>query len=207
MIPVSKLPFVRFILLVGLWAVSAFAGDTNVPPVLTVLGESYTASGLGLVEEAAECRELEPLTKAIMGPLFAEYIAENSISVSDEDLRGFCRRRLNEGELFTDVWAEWSPHGTQWRARQQAIMQLTIWKLHLSLFERYGGRVTQNPWAQPQAFDAMLAYVAEQEESGKLVIHDSRLKLRFWECFRHPRDPLLSEEEGRLLLEAHPAGE
>jgi hypothetical protein len=195
--------------LVGMWGwlTPGVADDGVEPPVLTVLGESYTASKLGLVEEAAECRELEPLTKAIIGSLFAEYISENSISVSDDDLKEFCRRRLNEGELFMDVWAEWSPHGKQWRSRQQAVMQLTVWKLHLSLFDRYGGRVTQNPWAQPQAFDGMFAYIAEQEKSGNLIIHDSHLKLRFWECFRQPRDPLLSEEEGRLLLEAHPAGE
>jgi len=207
MISTSKLPFVRFILLAGLWAVSAFAGDTNSPLILTVLGNSYTALELGLVDGATECRELEPLTKAIIGPLFSKYITENKLSVTDEELKRFCRRRLSEGELFIEVWAEWSPHGKRWQERQAAIMQLTVWKLQLSLFNQYGGRVIRNSRAQPQAFDAMLAYVAERAKAGEIIIFNDQLEFRFWECFREPSELLLPEEEGRPLLEAYPAGD
>jgi len=195
------------LLLVVLWIVPAFAGDTNFQLVVTVLGRSYTASELGVATDASECRELDPLTKGIIGPLFIKYIKENNLSVNDEDLKEFCRRRLSEGELFTEVWAEWSPYGKRWRARQEAVMQLTVWKLQLALHNQYGGRVIRNSPAQPQAFDAMLAYVAERAKAGDVIIFDDQLEFRFWECFREPSEPLLSEEEGRPLLEAHPAGE
>ncbi len=183
----------------------AFAEQINESPVLTVLGKAYTASELGLTSTAAECRELEPLTKGVIGPLFADYIEKAEISVSEEDLRDFCRRQLSEGELFTEVWPEWAPQGMRWRARQKALIQLMGWKLQLSLFNRYGGRVIHNEWAQPQAFDAMFAYVVERETDGDFSIHDAQLKLRFWECLRQPSALLLSEEEGRPILEAHPA--
>ena len=190
----------------GCW-IPALAEDTQDIPVLTVLGNTYTASELGLLAAASECRELEPLTKAIIGPLFAEYIKASRISISEEELRDFCRRRLTEGELFTEVWAEWSPHGKRWRARQEAVMQLTVWKLQLALFNQYGGRVIRNSRAQPQAFDAMLAYVAERAKVGEVIIFDDQMEFRFWECFRQPLAPLLSAEEGRPLLEKHPAGD
>ncbi|GEM_PF-5051887 len=189
---------------------SAVAGpseDAGEPLVLMVLGRSYTALELGLSANASECRDLEPLTKAIIGPLFADYITENRLSVSDEELRDFCRRQLPEGELFSEVWAEWSSHGARWRERQEAVMQLTVWKLQLSLFNRYGGRVTKTPGVQPQAYDAMFAYIAERGKAGDVIFFDDHLELRFWECFRQPSAPLLSEEEGRPLLEANPAGE
>lgn len=193
------------VLCVCLSAMMTIAQEGVESPVLTVLGDTSYASELGLSVTASACGELDPLIKGIIGPLFADYVKQNNLSATEEDLKEFCRRTLPEGELFSDTWAEWSPHGKRWRARQNAILQLTVWKLQLSLFNQYGGRVMQNRGAQPQAVDAMFAYLAEREEAGDFLIHDDRLKLRFWECMRQPGAPLLSEEEGRALLEAHPA--
>ena len=86
-----------------------------------------------------------------------------------------------------------------------AIAELTMWKLQQSLFEKYGGRVARVAGAQPQAFDAMCAYVAEREQAGDFTIHDARLKILFWECLRAPKCPPLAGAEARALIAEHPA--
>lgn len=173
--------------------------------VLRVFDSFYAASELGLPPHATTCRELEPLVKALMGPLFARYCEKAGISVGEEDLKEYCRRQLPGDVPFAEVWAEWAPGGGQWRMRKLAIAQLTMWKLQKSLFDKYGGRVTRVDGAQPQAFDAMIAYAAERESAGDFTIPDEQLRIRFWECFRTPKDPLVSGEDARALIEAHPA--
>ena len=59
--------------------------------------------------------------------------------------------------------------------------------------------------AQPQALDAMCAYAAERERAGDFTFHDARLEIRFWECLRAPKDPLVSGEDARALIAEHPA--
>jgi hypothetical protein len=185
----------------GLWAVGVLAQGE---PVLTVLEKSYAAAELGLQPNATECREVEPLIKGVIGPLFADYCRTAGISVSADELKDYCRRQLPDEGLFTETWAAWAPNGVQWKARQEASAQMMVWKLQKSLFAKYGGRVIRSDWTSPQAFDAMFAYVAEREKAGDFEILDARLKLRFWECLRTPKDPLVPAEEGRTLIEEHP---
>ena len=139
-----------------------------------------------------------------VGPLFTEYCDKNGVSVGEEDLKDYCRRQLSDKSLFVETWAEWTPTGNLRKARQQAIVELTLWKLQKSLFEKYGGRVSLGEWTPPQAFDALFAYVAEREKAGDFTIHDERLKMRFWKCLRTPKDPLVPEDEGRSALAEHP---
>jgi hypothetical protein len=187
------------------WA-AALAQTVDPPPVLTVLGASYTARELRLPEKVTDCRGVEALLAAVLGPLFAAYQEQAGISVTEDDLKDYCRRQLPEDGVFLEAWAEWKPGGTQWRARQEAAMLLTVWKLQRALFDQYGGRVTRGEWIPPQAFDAMVQHVAERSDAGDFIIHDDFLRLQFWECLRSPKDILVPAEEGRILLDEHPAG-
>ena len=186
------------------WAATAFGEENSAPLVLRVFQDFYTAPQLGLAVDATECRDLEPLIKSVLGPLLADYCVKNRISVTEEDLKDYCRRMLPEGASFKDAWAEWAPTGTQRGMRQKAMVQLTFWKMQKSLFEQYGGRVERNGGEPPQAFDAICTYVSEREQAGDFTIHDARLKIRFWECLRTPKGMLVPAEEGRALIEEHP---
>lgn len=192
------------------WAIclcagTVFAGEAPPPLVLRVFGDFYDAADLGLSASASGCRELEPLTKAIIGPLFADYCEKTGIAVGEEDLKEYCRRQLPAGASFIETWAEWAPNGNRRKARQEASARLAVWKLQKSLFEKYGGQVARSEGFPPQAFDAMCAYVAEREEAGDFVILDRQLRIRFWECFRTPKSPLVPADAGRALIEEHPA--
>ena len=188
-----------------LWVATASGEETKDALILRVFDSFYTASELGLSANASTCRELEPLVKTLMGSLFADYCEKAGISVGEEDLKEYCRRQLPGDVPFEEAWAQWAPGGGQWRMRKLALAQLTMWKLQKSLFERYGGRVAQVGGAQPQAFDAMCAYAAERKEAGDFTFHDARLEIRFWECLRAPKDPLVSGEDARALIAEHPA--
>ena len=188
----------------ALWAAAACGGEEQAPLVLRVFQDFYTAPQLGLAANATECRDLEPLIKAVLGPLLADYCEKNGTAATVEDLQDYCRRRLPEGTSFKEAWAEWQPTGRQWRLRQKAAVELTFWKLQKSLFEKYGGRVERTGGEPPQAFDAVCAYVTEREQAGDFTIHDARLKIRFWECLRTPKGTLVPAEAGRALLDEHP---
>ena len=43
------------------------------------------------------------------------------------------------------------------------------------------------------------------ESAGDFTIPDEQLRIRFWECLRTPKYPLVSGEEARALIEEHPA--
>lgn len=187
------------------WAGVSSAQERPSPPVLTVLGQSYTARQLRLPATVTDCRGAEPLLMAVIGPLVAAYQEQAGMVVSEDDLKDYCRRQMPEGTLFAEAWAEWRPGGSQWRARQEAAMLLTVWKLQRALFDQYGGRVTRGEWGPPQAFDAMVQHVVERSDAGDFIIHDDFLRLQFWECLRSPKDVLVSAEEGRALLDEHPA--
>ena len=189
------------VVVICLWAFPVFSAE---PLVLRIFHDFQTAAELGLSPNATECRELEPLTKGVIGPLFADFCQKNGVVAGQADLKEYCRKQLDAEALFKEAWAEWAPNGSQWRARQAAVVELTMWKLQKALFEKYGGRVIQNTGNQPQAFDAMVAYVAEREKAKDFTILDARLKLRFWECLRRPKMGLVSEETGRPLIEEHP---
>ena len=196
----------RWLGLVAAWWVAAAAGeDVRDALVLRVFDSFYTASELGLPANASSCRELEPLVKALMGALFADYGEKAGISVGEADLKEYCRRQLPDDVPFAEAWAQWVPGGGQWRMRKLAIAQLTMWQLQQSLFAKYGGRIARVAGAQPQAFDAMIAYAAEREGAGDFTIPDEQLRIRFWECLRTPKYPLVSGEEARALIEEHPA--
>ena len=139
-----------WVLAMGLWAAGAWAEPAKEPLVLRVFNDFYTATELGLAPQASECRDLEPLVKGVVGPLFADYCDKNGISVGEEDLKDYCRRQLSDESLFIETWAEWTPTGNSRKARQQAIVELTMWKLQKSLFAKYGGRVIQGEWAPPR---------------------------------------------------------
>ena len=188
-----------------LWAVAGQAAPD--PLVLRMFDAFHSASELGLATNAATCAELEPLVKAVIGPLFADYAARNDLAVGEADLKEYCRRLAPAADdaTFADAWEQWKPGGGQWRLRQQAAAELALWKLQKSLYERYGGRVVCVAGAPPQAFDAMCAYVAEREQAGDFTIHDARLKIRFWECLRAPKCPPLAGAEARALIAEHPA--
>lgn len=188
-----------------LWVATASGEETKDALILRVFDSFYTASELGLSANASTCRELEPLVKTLMGSLFADYCEKAGISVGEEDLKEYCRRQLPGDVPFEEAWAQWAPGGGQWRMRKLAIAELTMWKLQQSLFEKYGGRVARVGGAQPQAFDAMCAYAAERKEAGDFTFHDARLEIRFWECLRAPKDPLVSGEDARALIAEHPA--
>ena len=188
-----------------LWVATASGEETKDALILRVFDSFYTASELEMPANASTCRELEPLVKTLMGSLFADYCEKAGISVGEEDLKEYCRRQLPGDVPFEEAWAQWAPGGGQWRMRKLALAQLTMWKLQKSLFERYGGRVARVGGAQPQAFDAMCAYAAEREAAGDFTFHDARLEIRFWECLRAPKDPLVSGEDARALIAEHPA--
>lgn len=189
----------------GLWAVAAGGQETKEPLVLRVFDQLYAASELGLPANVSAGPQLAPLIKGVVGPLLADELAKKGISVGEEDLKEYCRRQMPAGADFKESWAEWQPNGLQWKARQEAVVQLTAWKLHQALFAEYGGRVIPGGRIPPQAFDALIAHVAAREAAGDFSILDARLRLRFWECLRTPPARLVPEEEGRALMAEHPA--
>ena len=199
-----KNPGRGLVVALALWAATASGEDTPAPLVLRVFQDFYTAPQLHLAPGATECRDLEPLIKAVLGPLLTDYCEKNGVAATEADLKDYCRRLLPEGGLFKEAWAEWQPTGRQWRLRQQAAVELTFWKLQKSLFETYGGRVERTGGEPPQAFDAVCAYVTEREQAGDFTIHDARLKIRFWECLRTPKGGLVPAEAGRALIAEHP---
>ena len=186
---------------------TAVADEASAPPALTVLGRSFAASELGNPAPNSDCRALEPMAKAVMGPLFAVFTEQAGLAVSEDEVKDYCRRLLADADEKTiaETWEQWKPKGTQWKARQEAVMRLSVWKLQRSLYEKYGGRVVWGTGAPPQAFDGMAAYLAERETAGDFAIFDEQLRIRFWECLRAPKGPVFSARQGRVLIEEHPA--
>lgn len=194
-------------LAIGLGAGLVGAEEAKAPPALTVLGQSYAAAELGNPAPNSDCQAFEPMAKAVMGPLFAAYADQAGLAVAEGEIKDYCRRRFADADEkeFAETWEQWQPRGVQWKARQEAVLRLSVWKLQKSLFEKFGGRVAPGAGAPPKAFDAMAAYLAEREEAGDFAIPDGQLRIRFWECLRTPKESLLPPEQGRVLIEEHPA--
>lgn len=182
-------------------------GATEPPsaPVVRVFEEFRTAADIGFPSGATDCPALTPLVMAVVVPVLEDFARREQLDVTEDDLKDYCRRQLPADASFRETWAEWGPGGSRWRERQLARGELETWKLHRALFAQYGGRVRPSPGGQPQAVDAIVALVAERAAAGDITFYDERLKIRFWECLRQGGGRLVSAEEGRGLLEQHPA--
>lgn len=200
-----KTRLLGLVLATGLWTVAAGAEQNPAPLVLRVFGDFHTAADLGLSAEAVECRELTPFVMAVVEPLLAAYRQQAGIAVTEDDLMEYCRRQLPEDASFKEAWAEWQPGGSRWGFRERSAVELAAWKLQKALFAEYGGGVLRNPGGQPQAIGALVALAAAREEAGDFTIYNERLRMRFWECLRLGWGKLVPEEQGRKLIEQHPA--
>ena len=200
-----------------LWAATAAAQEAPEPVVLTVLGTNYTARELGIEPGADDVRSMVAVAEKIQGAVWGNYGNKEEFQISEEELKEFCRRSIPTAEeagticsltnLFEETWAEWQrddPAGRE--ARESSTWFLQERKIQESLFSRYGGRVAIYSFNAPYAFDAACAYLAERETAGDFVIHDEALRALFWSMVRTlPKEPLLSEEEGRAAFAVHPA--
>lgn len=186
-------------------AIAVQAADRLEPLVVRVFDDFRTASEIGFPPGAYDCPALTPLVRAVVEPVLEDFARRERLAVGEEDLKDYCRRQLPAGATFREAWAEWKPGGSQWRTRQRAAGELEPWKLHRALFAKSGGRVMPVPGGQPQAVEAIVALVAEREQTGDVAFYDERLKRRFWECLRYGWGRLVSAEEGWGLIEQHPA--
>lgn len=201
---------------VCLWAAAALAQDAPEPVVLTVLGTNYTARELGIEPNADAVRRVAAVAEKIQGAVWGNYGNKEEFQISAEELKEFCRRSMPTAEeagticnltnLFEETWAEWQrddPAGREARGFAHAMLQ--DWKINQALFTRYGGRVSLNGFNMPLAFDAVRSFFREREAAGDFVFHDETMRDLFWQRMQIlPKEPLLSEEEGRAALAEHP---
>lgn len=199
-----------------LWAAVAAAQTAPEPIVLTVLGTNRTARDLGIEPDALAIRRLSVLETKIQEVVWASQLKNGEFEIDEEELKEFCRRSIPSAEeagtasvpsnLFETTWAEWhrdDPAGRE--ARAFARWRLQDWKIQNALFGRYGGRVFLDGFNMPQAFDAVRALFREREAAGDYAIRDETLRDLFWQRMQTlPKEPLLSEEEGRAALAVHP---
>lgn len=190
-------------------------GGMRDPVVLTMLGQSYTASELEIPFYLPKFMGTGVLGVKIHSTILRAYADQNNFQVSEEELKEFCRLQTPTAEemgtksipshLFEETWAEWQKDESEDGMQKFAAAELEAWKYQKSFFDRYGGRVGVREMVTPLAFDAMIAYLAEREAAGDFAIHDRKLRALFWKWTRKPREPLVSEEEGRVAFAEHPA--
>ena len=203
-------------LAVCFWAAAAVAQEAPEPVVLTVMGTNYTATGLEIGPEASDARRVAAMVVKSQGSIMGAYGESEEFQISEGELKEFCRRSMPTAEeagttcslsnLFEETWAEWQRDDNAGREmREFATWFLKERKIQECLFDRYGGRVLMDSFNAPYAFDAARAYLAERETAGDFAIHDEVLRALFWTMVRtSPKDPLLSEEEGRAAFAVHP---
>lgn len=199
-----------------LWTAAAGAQEAAEPVVLTVLGTNYTARELGIESDADDARRVAAVAEKIRGAVWENYENKDEFQISEEELKEFCRRSMPTDEeagttcdlssMFEEIWAEWQrddPAGREARGFARAMLQ--DWKINRALFARYGGRVSLNGFNMPLAFDAVRSFCREREAAGDFVIHDETMRDLFWKRMQTlPKEPLLSEEDGRAALAEHP---
>lgn len=200
-----------------LWAVAAAAAQkTPEPVVLTVLGTNYSARELGIEPGADDVLRVAAVAEKIRGAVWENYVNQKEFHISEEELKEFCRRSMPTAEeagttcdlssLFEETWAEWQRDDKTGReARGFAHAALQDWKIQKAMFGRYGGQVSLNEFNMPQAFEAVRSYFREREAAGDFVFHDETMRGLFWKRVQTlPKEPRLSEEEGRAALAEHP---
>ena len=198
-----------------LLAAAVFVGVMQDPVVLTMLGRAYTASELGIPAYLPKFMGTGVLGVKIHSTLLRAYADQNNFQASEEELREYCRLQTPTAEelgtksipsnFFEETWAEWQQDESEAGMREFATAELEAWKYQKSFFDRYGGRVGVREMQVPLAFDAMIAYLAEREAAGDFTIHDTKWRTLFWKWARKPREPLVSEEDGRAAFAEHPA--
>lgn len=99
-----------------------------------------------------------------------------------------------------DNWRLENPDMAMANQKKVARSFILKWKVHKSLFDKYGGRVIFQQ-AGPEPIDAYRMFLEEEKKRGNFTFIDKSLEDSFWNYFKNDKiHTFYSEEEGKKLI-------
>ena len=160
------------------------------------------------------CTAALPLVPMVNELLMSHFIAENPIEITPTDIEQYVHYTqvaLMEwyfekpvAEFDFDVEAM----NADYREEFDSVAELTLmtWIIQNKLYDRFGGRIAEEPYLGAYAVDAFERYLREAEEQALFRILDEELRRAFWVChgIRNQIGTYLPDEIGEDRLREYP---
>lgn len=153
-----------------------------------------------------ECYGLHVLIATIQDTLLQKYIQDNHLEATEEEIADFIRISHEPPPQFGMSLADMPDLSEDERleAEAHAKAEISLWKLHKSLYKQYGGRIAKTTLGT-FAMEALYAYIRECEQKELFTVHDASLRELFWQCFTNHTYTYYPPDQGEAALYEHPA--
>lgn len=144
-------------------------------------------------------QERSDVTSIICTTLVERYAREKGIEATSEEIHRFRARVFGATKRKKE---ETDPDADDERAESAMARQMIhSWKVNLSLFREFGGRVIFQQMG-PEPVDAYRDFLKQKERQGAFELVDKTLEDSFWYYFVTKNHTFISEsrEEGERIL-------